>query len=161
MKFHTRQKHMIDLIFPISLFFVFAASSLAVLLLAANIYGSSTRQIQANDENRTSLSYIAQKIRQNDAGGAISVESIDGTDCLVLKAVYDNADYITYIYKYDDELKELFFKEGIDVSLSSGKTIMKVSDLTMKQTGDHLFRFTSTDKDGKEDSLIISERSAE
>lgn len=161
MKFHTRQKHMIDLIFPISLFFVFAASSLAVLLLAANIYGSSTNRIQANDQNRTSLSYISQKIRQNDTSGTISIKNVEGTDCLVLKAEYDHINYITYIYKYEGDLKELFFKEGIDVSLSSGRTIMKISALSMEQTDDHLFRFTSTNKDGKKDSLIISERSSQ
>ena len=55
MRFQTRSRHVIDFIFPIALFFVFAASSLVVLILAADIYGSTTNQLQANDENRTAL----------------------------------------------------------------------------------------------------------
>ena len=76
MRFQTRSRHVIDFIFPIALFFVFAASSLVVLILAADIYGSTTNQLQANDENRTALAYISEKIRQNDAGGAPEIATV-------------------------------------------------------------------------------------
>ncbi len=48
MRFQTRSSHVIDLIFPIALFFVFAASSLSVLILAADIYASTTNRMAAN-----------------------------------------------------------------------------------------------------------------
>lgn len=159
MKFQTRQIHVIDLIFPIALFFVFAASSLAVLLLAANLYGSTTGQIQANDQNRTCLSYIAEKIRQNDSDRAVSIQSIDDTECLALRGNYNGIACTTYIYELDGSLKELFINDGVDISLKNGKTIMEIERLRMEETGDGIFHFASTDKKGNEDSLIISERS--
>lgn len=159
MKFQTRQKHMIDLIFPIALFFVFAASSLAVLFLAADLYGTTTKEIQANDQSRTCLSYITQKIRQNDSAGEISIEEIEGTRCLVLPGSYNNAACTTYIYLYDGMLKELFINDGVDISFKTGKAIMEVSSLTMKQIDSGLFQFTFQDIDGTSDSFIISERS--
>ncbi|KMZ54496.1 DUF4860 domain-containing protein [Dorea sp. D27] len=159
MKFQTRQKHMIDLVFPIALFFVFAASSLAVLLLAANLYSSTTGQIQANDQNRTCLSYISEKIRQNDSGGAVSIRDIEGTECLSLRGNYNGVACTTYIYEYDGFLKELFLNDGVDILLKNGKTIMEINSLDMDKAGTGLFEFTSTDRNGDEDSLIISERS--
>lgn len=159
MKFQTRQRHVIDLIFPIALFFVFAASSLAVLLLAAHLYSSTTEQIQANDQNRTCLSYISEKIRQNDSQGAIDIQEIDGIDCLTIHGDYNGAACTTYIYVYDGMLRELFINDGVDIPLENGKTIMETDRLSMEQAGEHLYKFTSTDRKGAEDSIIISERS--
>ena len=49
MRFRTRSRHVIDLIFPISLFFVFAVSALSVLILAGNIYASTSSRLRVND----------------------------------------------------------------------------------------------------------------
>lgn len=159
MRFQMRSKHIIDLIFPIALLFVFATSSLVVLILAANIYASTTNQIQANDQNRTSLSYISQKMRQSDQNGGISVEDFEGVSCLTIRSTLDDKVYITYIYEYDGKLKELFINDGAKVSLESGKDIMDIDSLSMQEKENGLFTFHSTDKKGNEDSLIISERS--
>lgn len=159
MRFRTRSSHVIDLIFPIALFFVFAASSLSVLILAANIYASTTHRLAANDENRTALSYISEKIRQSDAGGAIGLSKIDGTDCLTMSAVYNGTPCTTYIYEYEGMLKELFINDGVSVSLKSGKDIMEIVSLSMEQLEDHIYRFTSVNSDGTTSSLITSERS--
>ena len=80
MRFRPRHRHVIDLIFPIALFFVFAASSLSVLILAANVYTSTTKRLSINDENRTVLSYLSEKIRQNATDGAINSVSIDRSE---------------------------------------------------------------------------------
>lgn len=161
MRFQTRSRHVIDLIFPIALFFVFAASSLVVLILAANIYNSTTNQIQVNDQNRTSLSYITQKIRQNDVNGNLSISEVDGVDCLLLTSTFNDSDYTTYIYEYEGMVKEIFIKDGLTFSLKDGKDILQISTLTMEETTDHLFHFTSTDKNGRTDSVVLSERSVQ
>ncbi|MCI8586154.1 MAG: DUF4860 domain-containing protein [Lachnospiraceae bacterium] len=159
MRFRTKSSHVIDLVFPIALFFVFAASCLSVLILAANIYASTTHRLAANDENRMVLSYISEKIRQNDTEGAIRLSTIDGTDCLTMSAVYNGTPCTTYIYEYEGMLKELFINDGVPVSLKSGKNIMEISSLSMEQLEDHVYQFTSVDSEGTESSLIASERS--
>lgn len=68
-------------------------------------------------------------------------------------------DCTTYIYEYDGLLKELFLNDGVDILLKNGKTIMEINSLSMDKTGTGLLEFTSTDKKGAQDSLIISERS--
>lgn len=152
--------HVIDLIFPIALFFVFAASALMVLLLSANIYSKNTNHAQADDERYTTLFYLSEKIRQNDTKGAISISTQEGIDCLTITADYSGIRYVTYIYEYDGMLKELFVQEGISASLSSGQNIMVSHGLTMEEIGTGIFQFTVQDADGQTSSLIATERSS-
>ena len=159
MRFRPRHRHVIDLIFPIALFFVFAASSLSVLILAANVYTSTTKRLSINDENRTVLSYLSEKIRQNDTDGAINSVSIVGIDCLALSADYNGTACTTYIYVYDGVLKELFINDGIPVPLKEGRDIMQIASLSIEQLDDRIYLFTAVDSSGTESSLVALERS--
>lgn len=158
MKFQTKKNHIVDLLFAIALFFVFAASSVAVILISSNAYVSISRQTEENYTSRTALSYIAQKIRQNDINGGIRLGKLENTDALIMKQTYNNTDYTTYIYEYSGELRELFIKDGIDVALAEGKTVMKVHSFSMKALNPHLFCFTTVDKNGHTCELTVSSR---
>ena len=48
MRFRTQQNHMIDFLFPVALFFVFAVSAMTVILLATGIYRSTTEHSSRN-----------------------------------------------------------------------------------------------------------------
>lgn len=159
MRFQTRNRHVIDLIFPIALFFVFAASSLVVLILAADIYASTTNHFQINDESRTALSYISEKIRQNDTEGALGITTIEDTDCLTISRNYQEIPCTTYIYEYEGMLKELFIQDGVSFSLKSGKDIMEITSFSVQQLDSKLYQFTTVDEAGVESSIIASERS--
>ena len=159
MKFRTQHRHVIDFTFPIAVFFVFAASSLAVLMLAANIYSGQTADANNNYMARTSLSYVNEKIRQNDAMGGISIQTVEGQQCLVMEHQIADVSYSTYIYQYGGKLKELFIREVVDVRLQDGQDIMDVQGFSIEGIGEGLFRLTSVDADGNETSLIASERS--
>ena len=161
MRFQTRSRHVIDLVFPIALFFVFAASALMVLILAADIYGSTTSRLRVNDENRSALAYIEEKIRQSDANGALEIVRIEDTDCLAITDDYDGIRCTTYIYEYDGMLKELFIRENVSFSLKNGTDILEISSLSMESLEDGLYRFVVTDSEGAESSLIASERSVQ
>ncbi len=159
MRFQSRSRHVIDVVFPIALLFVFAVSALSILILGANIYASTNGRLRVNDENRTALSYIAEKIRQNDKEGGIAVAFIDGTNCLAMSAVYNEVPCTTYIYEYEGMLKELFINDGIPVTLKNGKDIMELSSLSIEQLEEHIYLFTATDSEGISTTLIASERS--
>lgn len=160
MRFRIKQKHMIDFLFPVALFFVFALSALTVILLATRIYQSTTRNSSLNDTSRTSLSYIAEKIHQQDTGGDIFLGAFDGCDALVLRQEKDHTAYCTYIYSYQNELKEIFLKDGAAASASTGQTILKVQDFSMEQIKDGLFSFHCTDEAGQTASTLVAVRSS-
>ena len=130
----NRNKHVIDLIFPLSLFFVFISSCVIVLILSFHVYKETIDLEQVNYESRTALSYIVQKIHQNDTSQAISLCQKEKRDVLVIK----DQNYVTYIYEDDGYLKELFVQEDVTFNKKDGKKIIPVSHLKMKQK-DQLF----------------------
>lgn len=159
MKLTTSNKHVIDMVFPIAVFFVFAASALAVLTLSARFYRSQTTEAEYRYTERTSLAYVSEKIRQNDQNGGISIQTVEDQECLAIKSIEDGISYTTYIYVQDGMLKELFIRDDADLHLKDGTEIMEVGDFTMEEIDTNLFRFTSMDKDGKTSVLTASERS--
>ena len=159
MKLRIQHRHVIDLIFPIAVFFVFAASSLAVLMLAANIYSRQTADADSNYTTRVSLSYVREKIRQNDTEGGISVQTLEGQSCLALETNLNDVIYTTYIYAHEGMLKELFIRSDAEAHLSDGKPILEVKDFTIEEPEDGLFRLTSVEPDGTAMTFIASERS--
>ena len=63
MGFRLKRRHIIDFLFPIALFFVFALSALTLILLAAGIYQSTTE--------RSSLRYKIGRASCRDRGSAV------------------------------------------------------------------------------------------
>ncbi len=145
MRFHSKKSHVIDILFPISLYFVFAVSALTVLLLATNVYQTVTEHSTLNYTAETTLSYLTEKIHQNDTAGAVSVGTFDNRQALILKQTYNGTQYLTYIYVNDNNLMELYTKEGSTVSAESGKIILPLKSLDMEMTNSHTLHFTCTD----------------
>lgn len=159
MRFRTQHKHMIDFLFSVALFFVFALSAVIVILLAAKIYQSTTENSSLNYTSRTSLSYISEKIHQNDLDGSVYLGTFDGCEALVMEQELKDVTYYTYIYAYDNELKELFTSGNSGIRASSGQTILEIQDFSMEQLSDSLFRFSCTDQNSQQASTIIGIRS--
>lgn len=157
MKIKTQKRHVIDFIFPVALFFVFAVSSLIVVLLATRIYKSTTEESQEQYTSRTALSYITEKVRQNDEAGAVSVGELDGADCLMLKS--QCSDYTTYIYEHDGALKELSVKEGVKPSPLAGELILEVESFQAESLSEGLFRFTITTEQNNTHSVMVGTKS--
>lgn len=158
MKAETKHGHVIDFLFPVVLFFILALSALTVILLAAGIYRSTAEDSALNDTSRASLSYVAEKIHQNDSEGAVYTGDFDGCEALVMKQSYNGEGYCTYIYEYDNNLMELFIKEGTRASAADGKVILKVKDFSMTSLSGGLIRFDCTDIQGREASIIAGLR---
>ena len=116
----TARKHTIDILFPWALFGLLAICGLLVLILAADIYQDTTTMADENYESRTVLSYLTEKIHQND-NGTVTIGSVDGTDSLIIRQDYDGEEYCTYIFEEDGMLKELFVRSGTAVSTADGK----------------------------------------
>ena len=159
MRFQTEKKHIIDLLFPIALFFVFAVSAVAVIILSANIYRSTTASSEDNYETGTVLSYVTEKLHQSDGGAQVTLGSFEGLDSLVIRQTYGGQDYVTYIYEDDGILRELFLQDGVDASASDGSEIMPVRDFSMKELSDGLFEFSCQSSEGKTLNTVAAVKS--
>lgn len=145
-----KRRHVIDLLFPIALFLVLAASSLFLVILAANVYKKSVVWEESNYRSRTCLSYVTEKIRQSDENGGVEVGTFDGVPCLILRQNFGEQSYVTYLYSYEGQLCELFTQEGLDLKASDGQGILEVKDFSITEAEEGIFRISCTDEDGKE-----------
>lgn len=156
----NKKKHFtIDFIFPLALFLVFTACAILVTLFAATSYGKTTSQARDNYSSRTTLSYLREKVRHSDMTDSIGIKSYQGIDCLALTQHFDGKEYITYIYEYDGSLKELFIMDGSDIPLETGTDIMEINDFSITEDSEGLFRFSITDIDDHQSSILITAKS--
>ena len=160
MRFSRQQKHVIDMLFPIALFFVFALSALTVIILATNVYQKTTDESALNYNAQTSLSYIREKVSQADENGGISLTTLDGQKALKLTTTENERTYYTYIYALDGELRELFVSaENTPSSAAAGRAILKVQSFDIEAINDNLYAVTCTSENNETARTVIMVRS--
>ena len=137
-----QDKHIIDVLFVIGLFCLFALSSIFLITIGANIYRKTVSHMNENFNTRTSLSYVTEKIRQADESGAISLGTLDGNPTLILSSKTDDTIYHTYIYEYQGMLKELLERSDVSLQASAGQDIMDVEKFEMVKVNGHLLQCT-------------------
>lgn len=151
-----------ELAFVIVLFLVFSLSALALVTLGGKVYHGIFHKMEDNYEMRTSLSYVATKIRQNDSAEAIRVdEKTLGVPALVLSDQGDDAVYETWIYWSKGVLRELYIEQGVAFEPSDGMEIMKVTQFEIRQEKSGLIRLDSKNSSGEKQELCLMPRSAQ
>ncbi len=147
MHFHSKEpgRHIVDVLFVLALFGVFAASALMLVTIGANVYKKTVSNMNDNFAERTAYSYISEKIRQNDICDSIEIGELEGTCTLMFIRRVGDDEYCTCLYLYDGYLKELFIRRdsftGTNL-LQAGQDIMPLSGLTMEETKTGLIRLT-------------------
>lgn len=140
----NQEKHFIvDILFVLALFGVFAVSALALVTIGADVYQHTVEDMSVNYESRTAVSYILEKVRQNDTADSISLTTLEDTPALCMLSRIEDETYCTYLYFYDGHLKELFIREGTSLGgqiLPAGADIMELKDLTFSYVSNDLIR---------------------
>ena len=148
-----RKKRSIDLFFVLMLFCVFSVISLMLVSIGAKSYQRTADAMDKNYQTRTSLSYVANKVRATGSDG-VRLVSMGGTDVLTLSEQIDNQQYQTMIYYQDGALYELFVPQGTHTSLEQASEIMQVDHFSYRIEG-NLLILTSSPKDGAAQSLTL------
>ena len=156
--------HLVDILFTLALFCVFSVCALMVVIMGADVYSKSVDDMQRNFDERTSLAYIATKLRQNDSAWYSSASQTmeGGVQALVLNQTIDDTAYRTWIYCYDGQLREIFTLAGLQPAPQEGQPIMELADLAVEQVdAGHglVLRLTATGLDGRQSQLCYSLRS--
>ena len=155
-----QRRHMVDFLFALALFCVFAATALLVVLIGARVYKSTVDGMNINFERRTSLAYVSTKIRQFDRNGAVSIDDLDGIPTLLMRQNFGESSYLTMVYYHDGALRErslneLLIVEGDGISPDDGSIIMYLQDFSMSELEPGVFRFSSVDKNGTPSELTV------
>ena len=154
-----KRSHAANVLMPLILLLCFALCATAVLLFGADVYSETVSASAMNDNSRTALAYISEKIHRCDENGAVSVGEFDGCECLVIGQNLNGTACTVYIYEYNNSLMELFAEDGASVSAAFGTEICRISDFSVQELSRGVFRFTCTDTDGMQASAIASVKS--
>lgn len=137
---------------------MFAIGALFLVNIGMQVYKNV---VVANNDNfrlRTSLSYIATKVRQNETEGMISVEEEDGIQMLVLGEVLDGERYNTCIYFLDGALRELIQKDGYPVDLKYGFETVEIDKFNIEELPEGGIQLTAENNAGDQEQLTLYPR---
>lgn len=132
-------RHMVDILFVIALFCVFALSALMLVIIGSNVYKKTVTNMDNNFDSRTSFSYITEKIRQNDVADAIRIEQFGDTNAICITESHNNIDYVTYLYMHENNLCELNTRADIPAPPSMGTKILPIDDFSIEMVNSSLY----------------------
>lgn len=150
---------MVNFISVILILGVFAVSCLVLMNIGIRVYMNIVVANNNNFELRTSLSYVATKVRSNDMDGYPKLEDKDGTQVLILGETLDHRIYETLIYYLDGVLYEIYQEQGNEYELDYGTEMMEIADFTITMTEDGMLKLTACNQAHEEETLILSLRS--
>lgn len=162
-----QERHfVVDILFVLALFGVFAVSALVLVTIGADIYQHTVNDMNTNYDSRTAIAYITEKIRQSDCvlsdgTPAVSIGTLEQTPALILTDELDGEYYCTYLYLHDGWLRELYMRQGAylgDNMEDAGKNILELESLSYEQAAPNLLRVTMCMPDGNTKALALSLR---
>lgn len=151
-----QQKHIIDILFVLTLFGLFALSAIFLISVGADVYSKTVKHMDENFDTRTSMAYVTEKIRQSDTADAVSIGLLDGQDAIIITTLISDTNYYTYLYEHDGYLKELIVREGIELGPEAGQNILAVSDFSVTPINDKLMNCQISLSDDQTYDLMIS-----
>ncbi|WP_019229679.1 DUF4860 domain-containing protein [Sedimentibacter sp. B4] len=128
-------------VFIMLLFLIIVILSVMIIVLGKNIYANINEDRDSNYEIRVSLSYIANKIRQSDKQGTVEIRNYENNNAVVINETYDDENYETWIYFYDNAIYEMFADENATFLPEEGMKIVDCDSLEITKIKDNLYKF--------------------
>lgn len=151
-----QENHIIDILFVIALFCIFALSAIFLISVGADIYGKTVSHMESNFNQRTSFAYVTEKVRQSDVSGSIGIGSLEDIPALTITQEINGNEYITYLYQHENMLKELMVRSDTPLGPEAGQDILALSDFSLNAVNDNLYHFTIISQEGETCSLYVS-----
>jgi len=121
----------LDVFVVVTLFCVYTASALILCMIGAQVYRSTANTMSQNYDTRTSVLYIAEKVRHNDIDGTVRIEEFNGSDALVLTEKQSGKDYDTWLFVQDHLLYEGLFAPGVTPDPRLCQPILPLDSLSL------------------------------
>lgn len=151
-----RKKHSIDVLFMFVLFAIFAVLSVLIIFIGSGVYGRITENKEINEQTRTTLSYITNKVRETDGEDNVFLMEKEGNQVLVLRHEYDDYSSDTWIYEYNSKLMEMTVDAGDEFELRFGDVLIDTSDVRFYIDEEKkLLKVSIFDKNEKESKVSI------
>ena len=158
MEGNKKKSFFVNFLCTIAILGAFAMASLALAYVGARVYNNIIVENANNFKLRTSLSYVATKVRQADEEGKVYIENREGTDLLVMEEEIDRVTYERLLYFHQGKLYEVFHDQGGEFYLGDeayGYEIMEIDDFHMEAMGNSGLKFTASNGSGESESLVL------
>lgn len=151
-----RKKHSIDVLFMFVLFAIFAILSVLIIFIGSGVYSRIAENKEINEQTRTTLSYITNKIRETDGIENVYLTEKEGNQVLVLKAKYEDYSADTWIYEYNSKLMEMTVDSGDEFELRFGDVLLDTDGVKfLIDKENKLLKVSIFDKNAKESKVSI------
>ena len=147
------KKNFYSFLVVLVLFCVFAMVFLLLVSVGGGVYKKTVNRMDESYEIRTTLSYIANKVRSAESEN-VRVFSQDGQNILAINDMVGEEEYVTYIYFYDGLLKELYQKKGKPVAMDFGTEIVQTGSVDIVREKD-LLTISMKTSGGTSESMTI------
>lgn len=137
------------------LFLFLVGINFLLVTYGAEIYQQVEYRAEENFETRTPLSYVIMKLRQNDKKDVVGVVQKDGVEVLVLEETIEGTVYETWIYVYEEALRELYIQKGDQLSLKDGQVVMPLKALNFNRLEKQMIEIEIENLTGKKLSTVV------
>lgn len=119
---------------------LFAVMAMFCVIVGAEVYRGAVRSADENAGLRTTISYVTGKLRAADARSG--VERIDGPegDCLKLTEDIGGTEYVTYIYGYQGQIREIFTLAEAAFDPEGGQAVASAESFAISEVRPGLMR---------------------
>lgn len=149
-------RHVIDILFVIALFCAFVVSAVFLITIGAKVYSSTIDHMNQNFDSRTAVAYIIEKIHHSDAEGNISVGKFEENDAIIISSQINDTEYLTYIYEFEGELKELLIRKDLVLSPHAGQSILPIDSFSVSEESSGLIKCSILPKNGENYEFYIT-----
>ena len=153
-----KKAFMAGLISMVFLLGIFAVASLFLINIGVQVYKNVVIANNDNFELRTSLSYLATRVRQADQTGMVEIREEDGIKILVLGEENEDGEFETCLYFWDGFLYEHFMEKGGYFEPGYGMETFEVESLIKKQKASGQLYFRATGGGGDTEELYMTLR---
>ena len=160
MKTKREPRYIIDMLFVLALFAMFAISSVLLIAIGTSVYRQGSAAMEENNEVRTAYAYVSEKIRRADAEGLIETGAFGDADALLLRYYINDISYTTYLYVHEGMLTELVARSDLSFSPSAGQPVTELMKLKCQTLDDNLLKITLIEEGGEERVLMAHLRTA-
>lgn len=143
----------------LGVFTIFAILAVLLTLMGARVYRGISDRMQGNDALRSSLSYVANKVRSGDAAGSVTLEERSGMPVLCLSETLDGTTYETLLFFADGWLREYATVAGYGDTLTAddGEAVTALKSFAVTEENGTLLLWAETES-GETGSMRVTPR---
>jgi hypothetical protein len=153
------KRRLSDLLMVLVLFAVYATGAVTLAAIGSNTYKHTTEAMQADYDTRTGVLYIAEKVRQNDVGGALSLREFGDSTALVLTEQITGKGYQTWIFVSGGQLCEIMIAPDAVLDTAQTQRIMPMQDMQLSLDSQGLLEVSLLAPSGVASNIKLAVRS--